>query len=55
MQTTMSEVKNILHEVSSRWKMQKENISESEGKTTELSKMKHMKKKKNYQGSLIKL
>lgn len=26
--------------------MQKENISESEGKTTELSKMKHMNKKK---------
>lgn len=26
--------------------MQKENISESEGKTTELSKMKHMKEKK---------
>jgi len=26
--------------------MQKENIRESEGKTTELSKMKHMKEKK---------
>ena len=47
MQTTMSEVKNILHEVSSRWNTQEEKISDSEGITTETIQNETHRLKKN--------